>query len=48
MKYMPATVDIVLIFSMIASLIFLPVVFSLMEFKPRKIKESHFLFDKLK
>lgn len=48
MKYMPTTVDSVLIFSMIASLLFLPIIFSLMNFEPREVKESHFLFDKLK
>ncbi|EKD66772.1 MAG: Outer membrane efflux protein [uncultured bacterium (gcode 4)] len=48
MKYMPTTVDSVLIFSMIASLLFLPIIFSLMNFKPREAKEKHFLFDKLK
>ena len=48
MKYMPTTVDVVLIFSMIASLLFLPIILSLMTFEQREIRENHFLFDKMK
>jgi hypothetical protein len=52
MKYMPTTIDVVLIISIFVSLVFLPIVLSFLKFKipdlKSEIKKENKLFLKLK
>lgn len=48
MKYMPVTVNIVLVFSTFVALIFLPVVLTSLKFKVKKEEERHLVFNFLK